>query len=79
MFVNCGDLLQAADVGYGNVMPIHETPSFPAIEEQQQHRNEREPNGTTFSSVNLVFSFSHLFTDKGPEAWVERIDLDIRP
>src|SRR5947209_1424351 len=37
-------LLKVAYVGYGNVVPVYETPAFPAVEEQQQHRDEREPN-----------------------------------
>src|SRR5438270_3933431 len=36
--------LKAPDIRYGDVVPVYETPAFPAVEEQQQHRKEREPN-----------------------------------
>src|SRR5207244_3393230 len=38
--------LKAADVRYGHVVPIYETPAFPAVEEQQQHRNQGEPDAS---------------------------------
>src|SRR6266567_6102213 len=37
-------VLRVPDVGHSDVVPIHQLPAFPAVEQQEQYCDERNPN-----------------------------------